>query len=123
MVEPGGFFPAAPAPAARLVTLGSRLKSSQWAKPTVVGASGSYMLTAKLAVPWGAPVHDRSGLTFCPPAIWWTAELGIVSPSLNWLLVTVKLCSPVAMAPPFVSIPRRSFPGAAGFQPASHGAG
>jgi len=67
----------------RLVTFAGMLNSSQCAKPTVVGASGSYRLTAKLCVPAGAPDQDRSGLVFPPPPHVCTVDIGIAPPSLN----------------------------------------
>src|ERR1700736_3959171 len=68
-------------------------KSTQCTKPTVVGASGSYIVTANDFVPAGAPDQARSGLWLLPvqPKSSKTALCGIVWPSRKTELVTVSV--------------------------------
>ena len=69
------------------------LATAQCQKPLAVGASGSYTVTAKLLVPSGKPDQDSCGERSSPPAPMTplTCGMGSVSPSVQSLLVTVKL--------------------------------
>src|SRR5687767_8626989 len=57
-----------PTPAGRSVTVAGRLATAQCQNPDAVGASGSYMVTAKLRVSSGKPDHESCGETSDPPA-------------------------------------------------------
>src|SRR6476659_2571517 len=59
---PSGF----PAPAGSEVVSGGILKITQCHHPLPVGASGSYTVTAKLFVPFGARSQRSSGEVFVP---------------------------------------------------------
>src|SRR3954452_23230424 len=69
MAAPCGRFspPSAPAPVGSSVTEAGMLYTAQCQKPEPVGASGSWMVTAKLLVSAGYPDHDRCGETSAPP--------------------------------------------------------
>src|SRR5690349_13990624 len=67
IASPGKPLPS-PAPAGRSVTVAGRLATAQCQKPDAVGASGSYIVTAKLRVSSGNPDHDSCGDTSSPPA-------------------------------------------------------
>src|SRR5438105_7956943 len=58
--------PTAPALGASSVTLAGMLMTNQCQKPEPVGASGSYTVTAKLLVSFGAPLHLSAGDLFSP---------------------------------------------------------
>ena len=57
-----------PTPAGRSVTVAGRLATAQCQNPEAVGASGSYMVTAKLRVSSGKPDQHSWGETSDPPA-------------------------------------------------------
>ena len=65
--SPGSMLPS-PIPAGRSVTVAGRLATAQCQKPDAVGASGSYMVTAKLRVSSGNPDQLSCGETSSPPA-------------------------------------------------------
>src|ERR1700760_409577 len=65
--SPGNPLPS-PAPAGRSVTVAGRLAIAQCQKLDTVGASGSYMVTAKLCVSSGNPDQESCGETSEPPA-------------------------------------------------------
>src|SRR4029077_9659740 len=81
-----------PTPAGRSVTVAGRLATAQCQKPDAVGASGSYMVTAKLRVSSGNPDQDSCGETSAPPApmmpLTWSLASGW--PSLTDLDVNVN---------------------------------
>jgi hypothetical protein len=82
--------------------------STQCAKLTVVGASGSYIVTAELLVPGGSSLHVRSGMTFPSRAIGCTAERGSVPPYLKRLLATIsraELAVIIRYPPSFIAVP------------------
>ena len=60
---PGGssFLLEVPAPVGSEVTSAGMLNTTQCHHPLPVGASGSYIVIAKVFVPLGAPVHDSWG--------------------------------------------------------------
>ena len=80
--SPGNPLPS-PAPAGRSVTVAGRLATAQCQNPDPVGASGSYIVTAKLRVSSGKPDHDSCGETSDPPApmipLTWSLESGLPS--------------------------------------------
>src|SRR5215469_12726444 len=80
------------------------LKTTQCQKPLPVGASGSYIDSAKLLVPLGAPLQLKAGDTLAPlqPKLLNTCSLATVAPSLSSALVTVMLC---ALAAPTLNNP------------------
>src|SRR3978361_373663 len=57
-----------PTPAGRSVTVAGRLATAQCQNPEAVGASGSYIVTAKLRVCSGKPDQLSCGDTSDPPA-------------------------------------------------------
>src|SRR5882757_5158427 len=57
-----------PTPAGRSVTVAGRLATAQCQNPDAVGASGSYIVTAKLRVVSGNPDQLSCGETSEPPA-------------------------------------------------------
>src|SRR5262245_1929237 len=65
--SPGNPLPS-PTPAGRSVTVAGRFATAQCQKPDAVGASGSYIVTAKLCVSSGSPDHDSCGEMSEPPA-------------------------------------------------------
>src|SRR5262245_32125490 len=65
--SPGNPLPS-PTPAGRSVTVAGRLATAQCQKPDAVGASGSYMVTAKLWVSSGKPDQLSCGDVSDPPA-------------------------------------------------------
>src|SRR6185436_19651938 len=91
-MPPPGAAPPLPAPLASEVVAAGMSMTSQCQNPLPVGASGSYMVSTKLCVPGGAPVHDRLGETFCPeqPNALRTCSLPIVPPAGTSVLVSVK---------------------------------
>src|SRR5205814_10248052 len=66
--------------------------TAQCQKPRTVGASGSTMVTTKLFVPDGKPLHESCGETSWPPAPMMPLTCGIASfsPSRRSLLVSEK---------------------------------
>src|SRR4029453_7560805 len=94
-IAPPGTFGSSlsPAPLGSEVTDAGMFATAQCQKPLAVGASGSYTVTAKLFVPSGNPDQDSCGERSSPPApmtpLTW--GMGSVSPSVQSLLVTVKL--------------------------------
>jgi hypothetical protein len=91
------------------VVPGGILKTTQCHQPLPVGASGSYMLTAKLLVPLGALLQLNAGETLLPvqPKPLNSCSLAMVEPSLRAVLAKVMLC---AFAAP---VPNRPKPSAA----------
>src|SRR6478672_856867 len=85
-----------PAPAGNVVVFAGMLYTTQCQKPLPVGASGSYVVTTKLLVPAGAPLHWSAGETFCPghPMMLPTFFSAIVAPGLRSGLVSVKWLAP-----------------------------
>src|SRR5689334_13801443 len=79
---PGNSLPS-PAPAGKSVTVAGRLATAQCQNPDAVGASGSYMVTAKLRVSSGNPDHDSCGEVSEPPApmmpLTWSLDSGCPS--------------------------------------------
>src|SRR5689334_4784744 len=77
------------------------LNTTQCHQPLPVGASGSYMVTAKLLVPVGAPLQLSAGETLPPvqPKPLNTCSLAMVAPSLISALVRVRLCACAALTP------------------------
>src|SRR5689334_3389231 len=66
-IAPGGNAPdGPPAPVGRPGVLAGRSNTTQCQKPLPVGASGSYIVTAKLLVPAGALVQLSWGLWLFP---------------------------------------------------------
>lgn len=65
-----------------------------------MGASGSYIVTAKLFAPAGAPLHASAGETLLPvhPIPLKTFTLGTVWPSWTSGLLSVKAADPCALA-------------------------
>src|SRR3982751_6321702 len=57
---------ALPASGFNSVTFAGMLITDQCHQPEPVGASGSYTVTAKLFVSFGAPLHFRAGDLFSP---------------------------------------------------------
>src|SRR5262249_36904480 len=102
------FFCGSPAPLASEVVVGGRLKTTQCHQPLPVGASGSYIITAKLFVPAGAPLQLKAGEMLLPvqPNPLNTCSLAIVEPSLTSGLVNVRLCAPAW--PEIMSAPRNA---------------
>src|SRR4051812_19172992 len=82
-----------PAPLGSSVTEAGMFATTQCQNPLVVGASGSYTVTAKLRVPSGKPDQDSCGDRSSPPAPKTPLTCGIDScwPSVTSALVTVKL--------------------------------
>src|SRR5439155_4861945 len=95
------FFFTSPAPFGSDVVAGGRLNTTQCQKPLPVGASGSYMLTAKLLVPLGAPLQLSAGETLPPvqPKPLSTCSLAMLPPSLMSGLVKVMFCALATVAP------------------------
>src|SRR6478735_10180794 len=91
IAPPGNSLPS-PAFAGNSVTLAGRLATAQCQKPDAVGASGSYMVTAKLRVSSGNPDQLSCGETSSPPApkipLTWALASG--SPSVMDSEVSVK---------------------------------
>src|SRR3954464_15247067 len=81
-----------PAPLGSSVTEAGMFATTQCQNPLVVGASGSYTVTAKLRVPSGKPDQDSCGERSSPPAPIspLTCGMGSTSPSVHSVLVTVK---------------------------------
>src|SRR3954454_13189005 len=81
-----------PAPAGRSVTVAGRLATAQCQNPDAVGASGSYIVTAKLRVVSGNPDQLSCGETSEPPApmipLTWSFASGL--PSVTDVEVRVK---------------------------------
>ena len=77
------------------------MNTTQCHQPLPVGASGSYMLTAKLLVPVGAPLQFSAGETLLPlqPKPLNTCSLATVAPSLRSALVKVMLCASAVLVP------------------------
>src|SRR6516165_4968975 len=101
------FFFTSPAPLGNEVRFGGILNTTQCHHPLPVGASGSYMVTAKLLVPLGAPFQLNAGERLPPvqPKPLNTCSLAIVLPSLMSGLVKAMLC---ALAAPEPSAPMQS---------------
>src|SRR6478736_1392678 len=95
------FFLASPAPLGNDVVPGGILNTTQCHQPLPVGASGSYMVTAKLLAPLGAPLQFSAGATLPPvqPKPLNTCSLAMVAPSLRSALVRVMLCAFAALWP------------------------
>src|SRR6185437_3291684 len=100
---PSGF----PASAASTVISGEILKMIQCHQPLPVGASGSYTVTAKLLVPFGALVQRNSGDTLSPlhPNPLKTCDLPMVPLFLMVGLVSRK--SAAALIPGVSAIAKR----------------
>src|SRR3979411_1975377 len=81
---PGRSLPS-PAPAGSSVTSAGRLATAQCQNPDAVGASGSYMVTAKLRVSSGNPDQLSCGDTSSPPAPMIPLACGMAS---GWPSVT-----------------------------------
>src|SRR3978361_565883 len=81
-----------PTPSGRSVTVAGRLATAQCQNPDPVGASGSYIVTAKLRVVSGNPDQLSCGETSEPPApmmpLTWSLESGW--PSVTDAEVKVK---------------------------------
>src|SRR6516164_9385096 len=95
------FFFTSPAPLGNEVRFGGILNTTQCHHPLPVGASGSYMVTAKLLVPLGAPFQLNAGDALPPvqPKPLNTCSLAMVLPSLISELVKVMLCAFAALEP------------------------
>src|SRR6478609_6928696 len=100
---------ASPAPFGSDIVPGGRLNTTQCHQPLPVGASGSYIVTAKLLVALGAPLQFNAGEILPPvqPKPLKTCSLAIVAPSFIWGLVRVMLC---ACAAPAAAMPAASAP-------------
>src|SRR5262249_53549336 len=81
-----------PAPRGNAVIEGGMFTTVQCHQPLPVGASGSYMVRAKLLVPSGAPSHISAGERFLPvqPKLLNTCSIGRVPPSFRSGLVRWK---------------------------------
>src|SRR4029077_16663950 len=101
------FFFTSAASLGKDVVFGGMLNTTQCHQPLPVGASGSYMVTAKLLVPLGAPFQLRAGERLPPvqPNPLNTCSLAKVPPSLRSALAKVMLC---AFATPEPSVPMPS---------------
>src|ERR1700712_5954611 len=93
MASPGNpvWLPS-PTPSGRSVTVAGRLATAQCQNPDAVGASGSYIVTAKLRVVSGNPDQLSCGETSDPPApmipLTWSLDSGL--PSVTDSEVRVK---------------------------------
>src|SRR3954463_16472724 len=98
---PGGRLAllALPASGFSSVTVAGMLMTDQCHQPEPVGASGSYTVTAKLLVSFGAPLHLSAGDLFSPPQPNTLASnfLSIMAPDLMSGLSSLK---PAACALP-----------------------
>src|SRR3954471_17165884 len=94
-------FFTSPAPFGNDVVPAGILNTTQCHQPLPVGASGSYMVTAKLLVPLGAPLQLRAGETLPPvqPKPLNTCSLVIPPPSTTSELVRVMVCAIAAFEP------------------------
>src|SRR5512135_2642283 len=83
-----------------MVVVAGMLKTTQCHQPLPVGASGSYIVTAKLLVSAGAPFQLRAGEMLPPeqPKLLYTCSLAILPRALNSGLTTVKDAACVADA-------------------------
>src|SRR5213076_2743116 len=90
-----------PAPFGSDVVPAGILNTTQCHQPLPVGASGSYMVTAKLLAPAGAPLQYSAGETLLPvqPKPLNTCSLAMVAPSLRSVLVRLMLCAFAAPVP------------------------
>src|SRR5689334_13979173 len=95
------FFFTSPASLGNDVVPGGILNTTQCHQPLPVGASGSYMVTAKLLAPLGAPLQLRAGETLPPvqPKPLNTCSLAMVAPSLRSVLARLMLCAFAALVP------------------------
>src|ERR1700730_7191084 len=95
------FFFTSPAPLGNDVVAGGILNATQCHQPLPVGASGSYMVTAKLLVPLGAPLQLSAGEPLPPvqPKPLNTCSLAMVAPSLRSVLARLMLCAFAALEP------------------------
>src|SRR4029453_4446792 len=95
------FFLTSPAPLGNDVVPGGMLNTTQCHQPLPVGASGSYMVTAELLAPVGAPLQLKAGETLPPvqPKPLNTCSLAMVAPSLRSVLVKLMLCAFAALGP------------------------
>src|SRR5262249_29002766 len=95
------FFLGSPAPFGSEVTFAGMLKTTQCHQPLPVGASGSWIETAKLLVAAGAPLQLKAGEMFWPvqPNPLNTCASAMVAPSLMSGLVRVISSAIAVLAP------------------------
>src|SRR5437764_14023333 len=88
-------FFVSPAPFGSDIVLGGRLNTTQCHQPLPVGASGSYMVIAKLFAPLGAPLQFNAGEILAPvqPKPLKTRSSRILASSFISGLVKVMVCA------------------------------